>query len=205
MRDIEGYLPQEHITRLIKAATNPRDAFLFFVLARTGRRISEVLPLRKRDIDFENGIVTFTILKKRNKYQKLKPVDDELLSELRKWTSGLADDMFLFPSPHKPGRPITRRWADRAIKQAGKNAGILFVGKKPIHLHILRHSYAIHFLRRSRNVSLSLKLLQMQLEHSTLDMTSAYLQFSQEDLRRELNIIFSQNQNDSEEATHGNI
>lgn len=192
MQDLQGYVDPQQVVAMIGAAQNNRDRMLIKFCWRTGRRISEVLEVKKKHIDFHKGLILFHILKKRNKeYYKMKPVDAEFLKELYKYTQNKDDDSFLFPSPYKPNKHISRKQAYNIIRRAAEDAGIFYVGNKPMHPHVLRHSFAVHFLRNAKNVSLALKILQMQLEHYSLDMTSNYLQFTQDELRKQLNEIFS--------------
>jgi len=59
------YLEPEEITRLEEAATNLRDRLLIRLLYRLAPRKSELLPLNKADIDFDNSVIELKLLKKR--------------------------------------------------------------------------------------------------------------------------------------------
>jgi len=62
---MKAYLDIEEIEQLENAATCLRDKLLIRILARLGCRISEVLALEVRDIDFDRGTVTIEHLKTR--------------------------------------------------------------------------------------------------------------------------------------------
>ena len=193
MKDLAGYIKPDQIQRTLdKAAlTSTRNWMLIYILWRTGRRISEVLKLKRKHINYDDELILFSILKKKNKdYQKLKPADKELIGKLKTYTTNMKSENYIFPSPYNPNAPLSRQQAYNIIRKTMEEAEILLVGKKPPHPHVLRHSFAINFLNNTTNKAIGLKLLSELLEHSKLEMTSTYLQFDQEDMKKELNIVF---------------
>lgn len=191
LKDLEGYFTQQQVAKMIDAAETTRDRMLILLLWRTGRRISEVLLLKKKHIDFYKDLIKFRILKKKVKeYYKLKPIDAGTTEELKKYCVHLDDESYLFPSPYKADTHLTRQQAYNIIRKTAEDAGIFSVGLKPPHPHNLRHSFAIHFLRNTTSPTIAIKVLQLLLEHSNLNITSTYLQFSQEDIKDQLNLVF---------------
>ncbi len=83
--------------------------------------------------------------------------------------------------------PITRQRVYQIVKKLGKITGIERVGKKPIHPHIFRHSFAVNLVKNGLDV----RKLQMLLGHSRLSASAFYLQFSQKDVSEELQEIWS--------------
>jgi len=59
------YLELTDITLMEQAANTERDGLLIRLLSRLGCRIPELLALRGRDIDFEQGTITILHLKRR--------------------------------------------------------------------------------------------------------------------------------------------
>jgi integrase len=193
MNDIEGYFTPEQIDRIIDCAKNYRDKLLIMFCFHTGRRISEVLQVKKKHIDFDKGLILFYILKKKREYKKLKQIDNALLERLRPYVEQLDYEDYLFPSPYKKDNPISRRQAYNIIRNAAETAGIYSIGNNHYpHPHVLRHSFAITFLRNCKTPTIAIKLLQMILEHSDIKITSQYLQFNQDDIKDELNHIFKE-------------
>lgn len=204
IKDLEDYLTPEQIQIILQHTKNTRDYMLIYLGWKTGRRSGEIVPLKKKDIDFHKGIIKFKILKKfpirkadtpeqidqkvrqKSHNYKLKAVDKETLEQLERYSSHMDWDAYLFPSPYNPGRHITTRQFRNIIKDAALRA----IGTDKCHPHMLRHSFAINFLRKCKTPSIAIKILQMLLEHSNINMTSGYLQFSQEDIRKELDHVF---------------
>jgi integrase len=57
------------------------------------------------------------------------------------------------------------------------------MGKRQIGAHILRHSFAIHFIEKNKDDPLVLQKVQKLLEHSSINITNAYLSATNENLR----------------------
>lgn len=198
MADLQGYLTLQQIDRLLNSIENPRDKVLIRLMSRTGRRVTEVVGrkayihrnatqnieveypevpgIRPMDINWDEGLIAFPIIKKKNPMRKLKPVDEKTLIMLHDYitSKGVKDDERIFP--------ITRYRVFQIMRKYCKAAAINFVGVKLPHPHHLRHSFAIHVLKASKDPS-DIKKLQMALEHSNINITSGYLQFDQKELR----------------------
>jgi integrase len=73
---------------------------IFDCLINTGGRINEVIHLEKRDIDFEKGILTFKIVKKRNPFANGRirsiKISSQYLERLRLYCSNLQQEDTLF-------------------------------------------------------------------------------------------------------------
>jgi integrase len=108
-----------------------RRYVLTYTLGATGRRISEVLELTTRDVDFETRQITWRILKKRRPdYYVTLPMSTKLEDILRRYIvlNGVADKLF----------PVTRQQAWIDVKKTFKELGLH--GWKPHHL---RHAFIL--------------------------------------------------------------
>jgi integrase len=140
----------ENELRKVLAEIPERHRVLGEFLAQTGCRISEVLPLRKSDIDFG----TRRVMISRRLYDGVigapksrhSSRDVSLSPELaRKLWASLAreeDDALVFPGPN--GEPYDRSYLYRIVHEAGVRAGIEW----PVGLHTFRHSAATILHRR---------------------------------------------------------
>jgi len=182
MKNLNDSLSPTQINQLLNNALkhNPRDYLLMLCLYLTGRRISEALNLQRQDIDFENKMILWRILKKRDRnYQKFKPCPQLLLDDLKEFIelNHLAPQDYIFFGSFKgKTKPMTRQTAHHLIHKYGKELGL------DIHPHSFRHSFAVNLVRNMRSPS-GLIILQDSLEHSDISMTRHYLQFSQEETR----------------------
>jgi integrase len=190
MRDLGGYLTMEQVNKILENCQFDRDYVLFLIMFRCGRRITEVLNLQAKNINFDEGVILFNILKKRREFLKYKPVDSQVIGVLRRYLDSMDfdPDDFLFKGGYDD-RPMTRQNAHFAFRKAAEKAGIAVVGSKKPHTHHLRHSHAINFLKNT-NSPYALKVVQRQLEHGDLKSTSVYLQFSQKDQKELLEKAF---------------
>jgi len=191
MKDLTGYLTMEQINRILQAA-GQRDRLMFQIAFRCGRRISEVLNLKVKHISQDRDSILFYILKKREPTPKLKAIDTETMNLIRNYTetNHLGQEDYLFKSPYKDNKHLSRQQAFNIFRKLCQEAGIYYIGIKQPHPHHLRHSHAINYLDKSTSAS-ALRMLQLQLEHSRITQTSHYLQFSEKDQREALNRIFT--------------
>lgn len=192
IEDISGFLPWEDVLNLIEAAENPRDRLLITTLALSGRRVSEVLQLKPVDVLKDSGKVVFPILKKKNKeLKKAKKIPERLYNFLKMYIESkkIPREGYIFESRMKTGHPITRQRVFQIVRKLGEKIGIEKVGKKYIHPHHFRHSFAVHMLKKAEKPG-DLRRLQMYLEHSSLMITEKYLQLATTDEDELINRVF---------------
>jgi integrase/recombinase XerD len=170
MKNEQEFLTYEQIKAIINACDNLRDKALLVTLTKTGRRVSEVVKSMKvSDIDFNEGVIYFRILKKKYEKKERFYVDKEVLDILKKYleTAELKND-FVFD--------ITRQRVDQIFKKICYSIGITKIGEHKPHVHVLRHSYAIEYAKRAGNPA-DLVQLKNQLAHSKIETTMFYLKF----------------------------
>jgi len=130
-------LSVQEVKRLLQAAPTLRDKLLLGLMYATGMRVSEVVRLRYRDVDFDRRLINVWQGKGRRDRQVMLPKTfAPLLKQSAKY---IAREEFLFPGGSE-GRHISPRTAQRAMKRAVKIACIA----KPATPHALRHSFACH-------------------------------------------------------------
>jgi integrase len=189
MKDLKGYLYPEQIEKIIAAAPSGRDRLLLQVMYRCGRRVSEVLAMRKDDILWDEGKIIFNILKRKRPTKEMKPVDGETMELLRQYVSGNAgagqEWLRKGLEPGDDGRlfPVSRQYVFKMLRNTGKSVGIERVGKKGLHPHHFRHSFAVYEVKNNIRTADDLRKLQMYMGHANLSTTAHYLQFSPDELR----------------------
>jgi len=135
---IPNYLEKEQVDEILRAAetSSTRDYLLLRFMWRTGVRVSEVINVTPKDIEFKNGVVN--IRKAKGWRQRRVPLDEDTLKML-------SDYILALNTPEdRPVFPIKRDRVFNIVKKNGNMAGV------KIHPHTLRHSFAIHLVRLER-------------------------------------------------------
>jgi integrase/recombinase XerD len=162
-------LSPEEIKSLLQAATSLRDKLILGLMYATGMRVSEVVRVRWRDIDFDRRLINVWQGKGRTDRQVTLPTCYEPL--LKELSQGFTGDDFLFPSESaKRGggkRHLSSRTAERIMERAVRIAGI----KKKATPHSLRHSFATHSFENGCDI----RRIQKALGHVRLETTTIYV------------------------------
>jgi integrase len=157
---------------------------VFRLLFGCGFRVREVLKLRVRDVDLQQGIITV----RQGKFRKdrLVPPALSLVNRLRKYAAHFENhppDAIFFPGPG--GRPYSLRTIYGLFRQLLLQCGIPRAGRgKGPRIHDARHLFAVRALRRwyrdGEDLDAKLPLLATYLGHQHLSGTQYYLHFTAE-------------------------
>jgi integrase len=198
IRDLKGYLLPEQVRRLIAVVGNPRDALLVRIPWRTGIRVSELIGIRTGDIDFDNRAIVIKVQKMRKRdgkaieRRRVIPIDQGTLDMVREYLGWRKR----FPYKGDLLFPITRQRVDQIYWKLGRKAGIKEIGDpaisrhRKLHPHVLRHSFAIHCVKRG----MSIERLQKILGHQSPTTTSVYLQYSVADLHEDYDKVWEEDE-----------
>lgn len=133
------------------------EAFLPLLLSlETGLRIGDVVSLRVSSVKSDG--VHYTAQK--TKKSGVAPISQRLRKMLPK------RGKWLFPSPYKPEKHITRQAVWARIKTAGKRAGLDLEGLSP---HAMRKAFAVELYRKK-----GFKAVQDALQHNYSSTTEIY-------------------------------
>lgn len=137
-----------------------RDRLILELFYFTGIRLSELVNLKKSDVDFSNS--TIRVLGKRNK-ERLIPITACIVHKI-KTLNNSNKSVFLFVS--KKGKQITAKQVYRLVN---KYLGMVtsLDKKSP---HILRHTFATHMLNNGADINAVKELLG----HANLSATEVY-------------------------------
>jgi site-specific recombinase XerD len=166
-------LTQEEIRALLTAcgrsATGLRNRALLVVLWRAGLRVGEALALRPSDLDSEAGTLRVPHGKTGHRTVGLDP---EALALVEQWMTHrhavlrLNGRRALFCT--LGGGPLQPSYVRSLLKRLASRAGV----ERRVHPHALRHTMAAELLREGASV----RHIQLQLGHSDLSTTAAYLE-----------------------------
>ncbi len=143
---------------------------VLFIAAFTGARRSEVLKLKRKDVDFETGLIHFRNTK--NGEDRALRVSHSLKIFLEDFLKSHESD---FVIPYKVNEMIPRHIITKHLVRFRK----LFPIGKHWGPHSLRHSFAYNFLKQSGNMY----QLQAILGHKSIDVTvDTYGQIAAQDV-----------------------
>jgi integrase len=182
----------EELSRLFTACDNTRTpnttrsevvSLLFRMLYATGMRVSEALDLKIRDVDLVQGIIRLYDTKFGK--ERFLPVDDALLAKMKRYArknlAFLEKDSPFFPGPK--GRHYAAGSVYHMFRQCLRDAKIPHGGKGAgPRVHDLRHTFAVHCLRRAvkngDDLTVMLKYLSVYLGHVDIFSTQTYLRLT---------------------------
>ena len=149
------FIDKGEIKKLRQASTD--EAFLPLLLSlETGLRIGDVVALKVKDLKPDGLHYTASKTQKKG----IAPVSFSLRQRLAK------KGKWLFPSPYKPDKHITRQAVWARMKKAGERAGVDLEGLSP---HAMRKAFAVELYREK-----GFKAVQEALQHSYASTTEIY-------------------------------
>ncbi len=153
-------LSKEEILKMIMSTKNLNHRLIIQIGYAAGLRVSEIISLQWKDIDFSRDTIHIKNAKgKKDRIVMLSHKIKEALQSLDNERTG-----FVFKT-NRNGR-YTQRAIQKVIENAAKNAGII----KKISPHTLRHSFATHLLEQG----IDIRYIQTLLGHSKLQTTQIY-------------------------------
>lgn len=176
-RRLPRYLEPGEVARMVEACSSLRDRVIILLLFTTGLRVSELVSLRKDDVDLEKRSIR---VKGKGGKERVVYFPEALVPLLKEYMERLpGDSEYLFPSAEGHMHYTT---VERIVKRAAVSAGL----KKKVTPHVLRHSFATHSLA----MGLDIREIQELLGHSSLSTTQVYAHVSRERLRRDYDKVW---------------
>ena len=148
-----------------------RDKAILEFLYSTGARVSEMVSLKKENVDFISGIAK---VKGKGRKERLLPIGEPALNSLKKYLDKRRDSnpsLFI----NKLGGTLTDRGTKNVIYKYMKQATIAL----EVSPHTFRHSFATHLLNRGAD----LRSVQELLGHSSIATTQIYTHLTIDSLK----------------------
>ena len=169
----------EEIEKLLKNRLTTKEKAVFELLYATGVRVSELVNLTVKNVDFKSNLIKTTgkgskdrivpMGKKAkealNNYMK----ERELILKAKMGSGAESDYIFL----NDKSEQISRQWVYNFIKKQGETIN------KTISPHTIRHSFATHLLENGAD----LRAVQELLGHRSVVTTQLYTHISKKRLR----------------------
>jgi integrase/recombinase XerD len=154
-----------------------RDRAMLELIYATGLRVSEIIRLKPRDLNLDEGYV---ICRGKGGKERVVPVGGVAAAVTRRYLEearprldrNSSEAIFLT----RLGRAFTRQGFWKMLAGHARRAGL----GAEISPHVLRHSFATHLLERGAD----LRSVQLMLGHSQITTTQIYTHVSRERLRQ---------------------
>lgn len=169
----------EEIEKLLKNRLTIKEKAVFELLYATGLRVSELVNLTVKNVDFKTGLIRTTGKGSKDRIVPMGKKAKEALSRYMKERNLLlkakmgsgaeSDYIFLNDKSEK----ISRQWVYNFIKKQGEAIN------KTISPHTIRHSFATHLLENGAD----LRAVQELLGHRSVVTTQLYTHISKKRLR----------------------
>ena len=167
---------REHLTpgeidRLISAAQRlgrhgDRDAAMILLAYRHGLRVSELVSLRREQVDLQQGLLH--VRRSKNGLPSTHPLRGPELRALRKVLRDYPETSYVFVSERRA--PMTAATFRKLVARAGDAAQL----GMPIHPHMLRHSTGFKLANDGQDT----RAIQLYLGHRNIRHTAHYTQLA---------------------------
>ncbi|WP_461247624.1 tyrosine-type recombinase/integrase [Treponema sp. R6D11] len=156
-------LSKTEIKKILAAERNLKHRLLMILVYASGLRVSEVVNLKKENIDITRKAIIITAGKGRKDRYTILP--EAVIKDLTEYYRKYNITDWIFPGA-KPDEHLNIRSAQHIFKDALKAAKI----NKTASTHCLRHSFATHLLESGTDI----RYIQDLLGHSSLRTTERY-------------------------------
>lgn len=181
VRRLPDYLSESEINNLLDIkvidAFSARNKAILELLYSSGLRISELVNLELKSIDFDDCIIR--VFGKGSK-ERIIPMNDYAINALKMYIDNYRNLMiknevnnYVFLNNH--GKIMTRQGVFKMLKKECMIKGI----NKNISPHTLRHTFATHMLQNGAD----LRIIQEILGHSDISTTQIYTHVTNEKLK----------------------
>lgn len=161
-KSIPIVLSPEEIKLLINQTPNAKHQLLLSLSYGAGLRVSEVIDLKVKDLDFANNFIH--VKEAKNKKDRITLLPEKLIDHLKNIIAGKQADDAVFHSDH--GGKLSARTAQKIFEISWRKTGI----KKDATFHSLRHSFATHLLENGVDI----RYIQSLLGHANIRTTQIY-------------------------------
>lgn len=164
-------LARDDVLKIISSIKNLKHQLMISLAYGAGLRVSEVVKIRVKDLNFLEKIIY--VRQAKGSKDRITVLPEKLLSDLKDFGFFKKKDDFLFESER--GGRLTTRTAQKIFSNALLKAGI----SADATFHSLRHSFATHLLENGTDI----RYIQALLGHRNIRTTQRYTQVSVSSIR----------------------
>ena len=165
-------ISEQSILRMLEATKNIKHKCIIALLYSSGLRRSELLNLKKGDIDYERMMIT--VRGGKGNRDRVSLLSETFMKTLIEYIRIYNPKYWFFEGSSK--KKYSGSSVLNIVKRAAQRAGIA----QKVTPHTLRHSFATHLLEHGTDV----RYVQELLGHSSLKTTQIYTQISDASLRK---------------------
>lgn len=162
-------ISKQKIKQLIDSTGNIKHRLIIKFLYSSGLRLSELLNLKRKDIDFDRNIIN--VKKGKGKKDRITIISKSISEDLLRYYCSSFKTEYVFEG--RKGK-YSKKSVQKVLEKAGKKIGI------NLHPHMLRHSFATHLLETGTD----LRYIKDLLGHSNIRTTLIYTKVSNKDLSK---------------------
>ncbi len=182
--EIESFTPGE-VKALLNAIDDSRyvgfrDKVMIYTLLDTMVRISELLNIKRSNVDLKSGHIKLEPHKTKTKRARTVPISTKTIKLLKDYmleTEDFGCDILFVTYD---GRPIVSNTWRRRLTELGESAG---VNSKRVSPHIFRHTGALFYIMNGGDPF----SLQKILGHTDMSMVRKYIQMTDADVKKQHN------------------
>jgi len=149
-----------------------RDATMILLAYRHGLRVSELVSLRREQVDLQEGLLH--VRRRKNGLSSTHPLRGPEIRALRKLVRDYPETPYVFVSERRS--PMTEATFRKLVARAGDAAEL----GMPIHPHMLRHSTGYKLANDGQDT----RAIQLYLGHRNIQHTVLYTQLAADRFNR---------------------
>ncbi len=167
-------LTKDEVKEIFEKIINFKHKLMLQMYYASGLRLSEVINLRVKDIEFSQN--SLWVRDGKGGKDRITILPQFLSKELEEYCINCGRDKNDFIFVNKEGNPFSSRMIQKILEQVKPKLSF----HKDVHIHTLRHSFATHLLEAGEDI----RLIQELLGHADLSTTQIYTKVANEQLRR---------------------
>jgi integrase/recombinase XerD len=169
---LPSFLDRSDVLLLLSKIRNPKHRLMISMLYGSGIRISELVRMRIRDLDFPS--LTVRIVNAKQNKDRITVFAQSLADDLKAQVQGRDGRECVFLTMNR--KPYTRRTVQAIFARAFQESGI----QKRASCHTLRHSFATTLLTNG----IDIRAIKDLLGHQSVKTTMIYLHVTEKTARK---------------------
>jgi integrase/recombinase XerD len=169
---LPSFLDRSDVLLLLSTIRNPKHCLMISLLYASGIRISELVRIRIRDLDFPS--LTIRIVNAKQNKDRITVFAESLAEDLKAIVRGRDGKEYVFLTMNH--KPYARRTVQAVFARAYRESGI----QKRASCHTLRHSFATTLLSNG----IDIRAIKDLLGHQSVKTTMIYLHVTEKTTRK---------------------